>query len=91
MLAAELARPVVVAPDPERTIADGAALVARQTAASAEKTAAGAHGRRKGLLRARRKLTRAASAAALSACGVVLAFALPADGAVAALAPFGLR
>ncbi|WP_156094962.1 hypothetical protein [Nocardia lijiangensis] len=39
----------------------------------------------------RRKLTRAASAAALSACGVVLAFALPADGAVAALAPFGLR
>ncbi|MET8776407.1 Hsp70 family protein [Nocardia sp. NPDC004654] len=88
VLAAELARPVVVAPDPERTIADGAALLARQTAASAED--AGAPRRAKGLLRSRRKPTRVASAAALSAGGAVLAFALPADGAVAGLAPFGL-
>ncbi len=89
VLAEELARPVVVAPDPERTIADGAALVARQTAASAEETAAGAHRRGKGLRRARRKLTRMSSAAAASACGVVLAFTLPADGVVAGSAPFG--
>ncbi|MEV0031273.1 Hsp70 family protein [Nocardia sp. NPDC050793] len=88
VLAEALARPVYIAPDPERTIADGAALVARQTAASAEETAAGAPRRGKGLLRARRKLIRVTSAA--SACGVVLAFALPADGAVAGSAPFGL-
>ncbi|MFF0529664.1 Hsp70 family protein [Nocardia amikacinitolerans] len=86
VLAAQLARPVVVAPDPERTIADGAALLARTAAFAAESAQRG----NKGLPRTRRKLTRVASAAALSAGGVALAFAPTADGAVAGSAPLGL-
>ncbi|WP_405135349.1 Hsp70 family protein [Nocardia sp. NBC_01388] len=39
VLAEELARPVSVAPDPERTIADGAAIVARQAARSQDSVA----------------------------------------------------
>ncbi|MCP2318823.1 molecular chaperone HscA [Nocardia amikacinitolerans] len=86
VLATQLARPVVVAPDPERTTADGAALLARTAAFAAES----AQRRNKGLLRTRRKLTRVASVAALSAGGVALAFAPTADGAVAGSAPLGL-
>ncbi|MGO4613115.1 Hsp70 family protein [Nocardia sp. 2YAB30] len=36
VLADELARPVITAPDPERTIADGAAIIGRTAAAEAE-------------------------------------------------------
>lgn len=39
VLAAELARPVIVAADPERTTADGAAILGRRAAAAAEATA----------------------------------------------------
>ncbi|MEV0760639.1 Hsp70 family protein [Nocardia sp. NPDC050435] len=107
VLSGELARPVIVAPDPERTIADGAALLA-QRAASGEPEPpqagkrVGAHrrspaaepeGRRSRATRAllfsrrtRRRLTRAATAVGMSAGGVALAFALPADAVIAGLA-----
>ncbi|MFI6364378.1 Hsp70 family protein [Nocardia sp. NPDC050630] len=104
VLAGELARPVITAPDPERTIADGAAIMARH-AAAAEEEAAGHHHRRKprGVQRAavtralilsrrtRRRLTRVAIAAGMSAAGVALALALPADTVVAGLSQLGLR
>ncbi|MBF6301418.1 Hsp70 family protein [Nocardia amamiensis] len=52
VLADELARPVITAPDPERTIADGAALLGRRAAAAAE---AAAEQRRIRRRRARRR------------------------------------
>ncbi|GAB2675049.1 Hsp70 family protein [Nocardia goodfellowii] len=116
VLSEELARPVVIAPDPERTIADGAAILARRTAAAREdpsqvRRRTGAHrrgpdsevvpawlrstprsGRRSRPTRAllfsrltRRRLTRAATAVGMSAGGVALAFALPADAVIAGL------
>lgn len=100
VLAGELARPVITAPDPERTIADGAAIMARR-AAAADEEATGHHHRRKprrattrALLlsrRTRRRLTRVAIAVGMSAAGVVLALALPADTVVAGLSQLGLR
>ncbi|MEU0504177.1 Hsp70 family protein [Nocardia sp. NPDC005998] len=104
VLAGELARPVITAPDPERTIADGAAIMARRAAAAAEE-AAGHHRRRRhpgahrratarALLlsrRTRRRLTRVAIAAGMSAAGVALALVLPADTVVAGLSQLGLR
>ncbi|QIS10290.1 Hsp70 family protein [Nocardia arthritidis] len=102
VLAGELARPVITAPDPERTIADGAAILGRRAAAEAEQSTARQHGRRSGAHRAatralvlsrrtRRRLTRVAVAAGMSLGGVGLAFALPADGLVAGLSQLGLR
>ncbi|WP_194819116.1 Hsp70 family protein [Nocardia sp. XZ_19_385] len=116
VLSDELARPVIIAPDPERTIADGAAIIARRAAAAGEDPAharrrVGAHrraeeselvpawmraapqpGRRSRTTRAlllswrtRRRLTRAATALGMSAGGVALAFALPADAVIAGL------
>ncbi|MFC9895237.1 Hsp70 family protein [Nocardia sp. NPDC127579] len=111
LLAEVLARPVVVAPDPERTIADGAAILARGTAtdpsAAPSRRRSGAHRRvvdaelvpswlrvpqrsrtTRALLftrRTRRRLTRAATAVGMSAGGVALAFALPADAVIASL------
>ncbi len=100
VLAGELARPVIAAPDPERTIADGAAIMARR-AAAADEEATGHHHRRKprrvttrALLlsrRTRRRLTRVAIAVGMSAAGVALALALPADTVVAGLSQLGLR
>lgn len=100
VLAGELARPVITAPDPERTIADGAAIMARR-AAAADEEATGHHHRRKprrattrALLlsrRTRRRLTRVAIAVGMSAAGVALALALPADTVVAGLSQLGLR
>ncbi|MFX0579544.1 Hsp70 family protein [Nocardia nepalensis] len=103
VLASELARPVITAPDPERTIADGAAIMARR-AAAADEEAAGQHHRRRHqgahrrattrarLLsrRTRRRLTRVAIATGMSAGGVALALALPADSVVAGLSQLGL-
>ncbi|MEV6274945.1 Hsp70 family protein [Nocardia sp. NPDC051832] len=109
VLSDELARPVVIAPDPERTIADGAAIIARRTAAAGEeppvtRKRVGAHRRAveselvpawmrpvqrsratRALLfsrRTRRRLTRAVTAVGMSAGGVALAFALPADAVI---------
>ncbi|WP_433680060.1 Hsp70 family protein [Nocardia sp. CA-119907] len=104
VLACELARPVITAPDPERTIADGAAIMARRAAAAAEEEV-GRHRRRRhhrahrratarALLlsrRTRRRLTRVVIAAGMSAAGVALALALPADTVVAGLSQLGLR
>lgn len=105
VLAKELARPVIVAADPERTIADGAAIMARRAAAAVEDPAArerqakkrgGAHRRAttRAMLfsrRTRRRLTRVGIAAGMSVAGVVLAIALPADGVIASLPQLGLR
>ncbi|MFE7746788.1 Hsp70 family protein [Nocardia sp. NPDC057455] len=52
VLAAELARPVIAAADPERTTADGAAIIGRRTAAAAEVVAEQRRVRRR---RARRR------------------------------------
>ncbi|MBF6212083.1 Hsp70 family protein [Nocardia puris] len=89
VLEEELARPVIVARDPERTIADGAALLARRTAEAAEE-AAGVR-KRRGLLSARRrKPARVAAALAMIASGVGVAIAVPADGVIAGLGALGL-
>ncbi|MFQ6396724.1 Hsp70 family protein [Nocardia sp. KC 131] len=104
VLAAQLARPVITAPDPERTIADGAAIMARRSAAAVEEAAGGQHGRKhrgahrrattKALLlsrRTRRRLTKVAIAAGMSAVAVALALVLPADSVVAGLSQLGVR
>lgn len=96
VLADELARPVIAAPDPERTIADGAAIIGRRAAVAAEESAGKHHGKRRGggahrraatramvfSQRTRRRLTRVAVAAGLSLAGVGMALALPADGVI---------
>lgn len=101
VLAGELARPVISAPDPERTIADGAAIIGRRAAAAAEEAAARQHHQRRrgGAHRAatralilsrrtRRRLTRVAIAAGLSVAGAI---ALPADAVVGGLSQLSLR
>jgi molecular chaperone HscA len=103
VLAGELARPVITSPDPERTIADGAAIMARRAAAASEEAAGGQHGRKhrgarhrattRALLlsqRTRRRLTRVAIAAGMSAGGVALALALSADSVIAGLSQLGV-
>ncbi|MCM6773678.1 Hsp70 family protein [Nocardia sp. CDC159] len=67
-----LARPVFVAPDPERTVADGAAILACRSAA---KPVAVAHRRvvRVGGSGLRRRLTRAAVTTAVAAAGALFA------------------
>jgi molecular chaperone HscA len=104
VLAAQLARPVITAPDPERTIADGAAIMARRSVAAVEEAAGGQHGRKhrgahrrattKALLlsrRTRRRLTKVAIATGMSAAAVALALVLPADSVVAGLSQLGVR
>ncbi|ASF09225.1 hypothetical protein NBRGN_003_00050 [Nocardia brasiliensis NBRC 14402] len=96
VLAGELARPVITAPDPERTIADGAAIIGRRAAVAAEESAGKHHGKRRGggahrraatramvfSQRTKRRLSRVALAAGLSVAGVGMALALPADGVI---------
>ncbi|MFF3226321.1 Hsp70 family protein [Nocardia suismassiliense] len=104
VLAGELARPVITAPDPERTIADGAAIIGRRAAVAAEEAAGKHHGKRRGggahraatralvlSQRTKQRLTKVATAAGLSVAGVGLALALPADGVIVGLAQLGLR
>ncbi|PXX60258.1 molecular chaperone HscA [Nocardia tenerifensis] len=104
VLAGELARPVIIAPDPERTIADGAAILARGAAVAAEESAGKHHGRRRiGAhrraatravvlsQRTKQRLTRVALAAGLSVAGVGMALALPADAVIVGLAQLGLH
>ncbi|MGW4366733.1 Hsp70 family protein [Nocardia takedensis] len=74
VLGEELARPVVIAADPERTVADGAALLARRAAQVAPDADAG---------RFRRGLWRAAAVACMSAIGVGIAVGVPADAVIA--------
>ncbi|GAA5073144.1 Hsp70 family protein [Nocardia iowensis] len=104
VLAGELARPVITAPDPERTIADGAAIIGRRAAVAAEEAAGKHHAKRRGggahraatralvlSQRTKRRLTRVALAAGLSVAGVGMALALPADGVIVGLAQLGLH
>lgn len=100
VLADELARPVIAAPDPERTIADGAAIIGRRAAVAAEESAGRHHGKRRGggahrraatramvfSQRTKRRLSRVALAAGLSVAGVAMALALPADGVIVGMA-----
>ncbi|WP_345499629.1 Hsp70 family protein [Nocardia callitridis] len=100
VLATELARPVMAAPDPERTIADGAALIARRNAveesegpvrdADDESDAQGGVGRAAGFSRrTRQRFTRVASAAGLSAIAAALMLGLPGDGVIVELPQLG--
>ncbi|WP_280432700.1 Hsp70 family protein [Nocardia brasiliensis] len=100
VLAGELARPVIAAPDPEPTIADGAAIIGRRAAVAVEESAGRHHGKRRGggahrraatramvfSQRTKRRLSRVALAAGLSVAGVAMALALPADGVIVGLA-----
>ncbi|KIA63284.1 Hsp70 family protein [Nocardia vulneris] len=100
VLAGELARPVIAAPDPERTIADGAAIIGRRAAVVVEESAGKQHGKRRGggahrraatramvlSQRTKRRLSRVALAAGLSVAGVGMALALPADGVIVGMA-----
>ncbi|MFI9505169.1 Hsp70 family protein [Nocardia sp. NPDC052566] len=104
VLAGELARPVITAPDPERTIADGAAIIGRRAAAAAEEALPRHLGRRRNgahrraatralvlSRRTKRRLTRAALAVGLSAGGLVVSLVLPGDVVIQGLSQFGLR
>ncbi|MFF0493536.1 Hsp70 family protein [Nocardia sp. NPDC004068] len=81
-LADALARPVFVAADPERTIAEGAALLACRAAAPPDAVAE----RRAARAGLRRRFARAAVTAAVAAGGALFAAtAVASDGAAAAL------
>ncbi|MCC3311736.1 Hsp70 family protein [Nocardia africana] len=74
VLAAALARPVIVAPDPERTIAEGAAIFARRAAESVrESEVAEAPERPEPPRMLRRRLTRVAVTVAVAAGGALFA------------------
>lgn len=74
VLASALARPVIVAPDPERTIAEGAAVLARRAAESArESEVAEAPERSEPPRMLRRRLTRVAVTIAVAAGGALFA------------------
>ncbi|WP_157126324.1 Hsp70 family protein [Nocardia mikamii] len=74
VLASALARPVIVAPDPERTIAEGAAVLARRAAESArESDIADAPERAEPPRMLRRRLTRVAVTIAVAAGGALFA------------------
>lgn len=86
-----LARPIVIAADPERTIATGAALMARRAAASAAPAEPVSAARpwvfsRRGA----RRGARVAAAAAVSAGAIGLTLAVPGDAVFAALSQLGV-
>ncbi|WP_175585511.1 Hsp70 family protein [Nocardia cyriacigeorgica] len=92
VLGAELARPVVTAPDPERTIAAGAAIMARRMVAASVDP-----GRKRGSgprawefsRRKLRRNARAAVAAGVSAVAVALTLTVPGDAVLTALSQLG--
>ncbi|WP_280236507.1 Hsp70 family protein [Nocardia cyriacigeorgica] len=92
VLGEELARPVITAPDPERTIATGAAIMARRSASSA---AAAEHRRRPATRawdfsrRKRRRALQAAVAAGVSTVAVAATLMVPGDAVFTALSQFG--
>ncbi|WP_460696306.1 Hsp70 family protein [Nocardia thraciensis] len=98
VLAAALARPVIVAPDPERTVAEGAAILARRAAEAEFGTVGHRRGRwnvgqirlgRAGVGGRGRRLSRAAVTAALVGAGALFAAtAVAGDAAsIAAVTP----
>jgi molecular chaperone HscA len=90
VLGAELARPIVTAPDPERTVATGAALMARQAAVSAEQATRAPGSRPWGFSRrGARRSARLAAAAAVCGGAVALTLAVPGDAVFAALSQLG--
>ncbi|MEU7632387.1 Hsp70 family protein [Nocardia sp. NPDC049220] len=98
VLAAELARPVLIAPDPERTVADGAAIIGRRAAAAAEAQSDQRDGsaRRRAVTRAlvlsrrtKRRWTRVAVLAVLALTGVGMSVAVPGDGVIVGLSQVG--
>ncbi|WP_454199757.1 Hsp70 family protein [Nocardia sp. Marseille-Q1738] len=94
VLADELARPVITAPDPERTIADGAAILGRRAAAVAEAAAEQRRirrrrARRRAATRAlmlsrrtRRRLSRAAVVTGVWTTGLATSLLAAGDGAL---------
>ncbi|WP_280464573.1 Hsp70 family protein [Nocardia cyriacigeorgica] len=91
VLGAELARPIVTAPDPERTIATGAALMAKRAAVSAESASRISGSRAWGFSRrGARRSARLAAAAAVCAGAVALTLAVPGDAVFAALSQLGV-
>ncbi|BDT85840.1 Hsp70 family protein [Nocardia cyriacigeorgica] len=91
VLGDELARPVVTAPDPERTIATGAALLARRAALSSEPATRVSGTRPWGFSRrGGRRAARVAAAAAVCAGAVGLTLAVPGDAVFAALSQLGV-
>ena len=80
VLGEELARPVIAAADPERTIAEGAAIIAHQAA----EAACGTRGRRRtGTAWSQRRLVRVAAAVLIAGGGAMAGVVVP-EAAVAA-------
>ncbi|MFE3445530.1 Hsp70 family protein [Nocardia sp. NPDC059180] len=92
VLGEELARPVVTAPDPERTIASGAAIMARRTVMPSAEA-----GRKRGSgprawefsRRKLRRSARVAVGAGVCAVAVALTLTVPGDAVLTALSQFG--
>ncbi|MQY20738.1 Hsp70 family protein [Nocardia macrotermitis] len=80
VLGEELARPVIAAADPERTIADGAAILAQRAAEAARGTVSR---RRIGTAWSQRRLVRVAAAVLIAGGGAMAGVVLP-EAAVAA-------
>ncbi|WP_406272173.1 Hsp70 family protein [Nocardia sp. NBC_00881] len=107
VLADELARPVITAPDPERTIADGAAIIGRRAAAEAEAAAEPPADQRRGgrrggagrpaatraLLLSRRTKRRLARGVVVAALSLagIGLSVVPSDGVIVGLSQLGLR
>lgn len=91
VLGEELARPIVTAPNPERTIATGAAIMARQAAAASEPATRVSGSRHWGFSRRGvRRSARVAAAAAVCTGAVALTLAVPGDAVFAALSQLGV-
>ncbi|WP_245717875.1 Hsp70 family protein [Nocardia miyunensis] len=87
VLGEELARPVIVAADPERTIADGAAILAQRAAEAAGGTVGG---RRGGSAWSQRRLVRVAAAVLIAGGGAMAGVVVPEAAVAAGTAHTGL-